>query len=147
MRFPVSPCSAGFDRVCSLAGAHCTLPPPPFTLLSSPLLCQQVSLSFSFLLLFSLLTSFLARQNVPTALKIPPFLPQAPSLPFSLPLFLSLSSPSSLSSSLSFTSFLSCLHFSSLSACLSTLFAFSSYIPAPSSFSVSLRSLARTGIT
>lgn len=68
--------------VCSPAGAHYTLPSLPSCISSSPLLCQQVSLSFSFLLLFSLLTSLLARRNVPTALTIPHH--PVPPPPFSL---------------------------------------------------------------
>lgn len=68
-------------------------PPPPFSSAPPPpppLPCQQVPLSFSFrffFFLFSPLTSFLARPNVPTALKIP-------HSPLSSPPFFSPFSPS-----------------------------------------------------
>lgn len=136
--FPRLPCSAGFDRVCSLAGAHCTLLSLPLVPSSPLLLCSaNKSLFLSHSFFYSLCSRLSWRGKTFPQLSQSPLKP--PPSPFlSPPLSQSITPPPflPLSHSLLFCLFL--VSTSLLCLPLFPFFSFFSLYPSPSSFSVSL---------
>lgn len=154
--FPRLPRSAGFDGVCSLAGARRTLPSLPLLVPSSALLfCSaNKSLFLSHSFFYSLCSRLSWRGKTFPQLSQSPQPPPTSPPPFlSNPLFLSLSlvpflhpTPLLLLFHSLFCHFLCPLLPSDCLASLPFIFAFSPSIPPPLFLSL-LHSLAQTGIT